>query len=136
MPLGDSENQSFLIVENRKVDTETGSVDSFLMLMPIILLSIMLFGLFQYGLVVNTLTNDAILIGRQLARSASGDNLESSAKRTILAQKLEVSDVHLMRFNLGNRVFLQLILVGRTFAIGPFQMTPSGKSITPVDFWE
>lgn len=119
----------------KQANADTGSVDFILILVPILIISITLFGLFQYGLAVNTLTHKAILIGRQLARFPEADNLERLTESELSALDVEVSDFHVMRYTLGNRVFIQLVLVGKTILSGITNVTPSGKSLTPVDNW-
>ena len=118
-----------------QANVDTGSVDFVLILVPILVISITLFGLFQYGLAVNTLTHQAILIGRQLAKFPDVDNLEMLTESRLSASDVEVSDFHVMRYTLGNRVFIQLVLVGKTILSGITNVTPSGKSLTPVDNW-
>jgi hypothetical protein len=114
---------------------ERGSVDSFLVLTPIVLTMILIFTLFEYGGSVNSLTNHATLVGRQLARYPSSMNLDDLTEKVLAKQEIDVSDYHVMRITLGRRTFIQLTLIGRKFDFGGYVLAPAGKSLTLVSSW-
>jgi hypothetical protein len=115
--------------------SENGSVESFLVFIPILLTSVVALSLFQYGIAANTLATDATLIGRQLTRYPENTNFEDATEMALKTQGITVSDFHVMRIILGKRVFIQLTLVGKKLGFGSFSIAPSGKSLTLVDSW-
>lgn len=116
-------------------DKESGTVDSFFILIPILFIATSLFSLFQYGVSQNELSSSATLVGRQIARQSNSDNLNEYAERIISQENLRVSDFHLMRYPIGNQIFIQLVLVGKPVRIGWTVLTPSARSLTLVDQW-
>lgn len=116
-------------------ESERGAVDSFLVFTPILLTMILVFALFDYGASTNELTNQAILVGRQLARYPDSSDLETLTEEVLVRQGINVSDFHVMRITLGNRIFIQLTLIGRKFDFGRYGVAPAGKSLTLVDYW-
>ena len=115
--------------------SESGVVDFVFILMPIMICTFSLIAMFQYGLAVNTLTHNSVMIGRELARFPDIENLEALTESKIRDSHIEISDYHVMRYSLGDHVFIQLILVGKPLRLGPSTITPSGKSLTPADSW-
>lgn len=114
---------------------EEGSVDSFLLIAPLMLAGLLLFGVFQYALSVNHLTSTATFIGRQIAREPHAENLDSLVSAKLRGIASEVSDFHVMRMKLGERTFIQLVVLGSAMSIGPIRVQPSGKSLTLQDDW-
>lgn len=119
----------------REIKNESGSIESYLVIAPVLLLVVGLIQLFQYGLAVNTLGLDATLVGRQLARTPDARDLNSIAEESISRNQILVDDFHVMRFNVGNQVVIQTILVGKPINFGMVHFTPSGKSLAVVDQW-
>ena len=124
-----------------RIDSEEGSVDSFLLIAPLMVVVLLLFGLFHYGLAVNEMTNIATLMGRELARDPYAKSIEALAQEKIRelngrgGQSAALSDFHVMYISMGGRTFLQLVLIGKGFKVGPFLVQPSSKSLTLVDDW-
>ena len=114
---------------------ESGAVDSFIILIPILFIATSLFSLFQYGVSQNELSSSATLVGRQIARQPNSDNLNDYAERIISHENLRVSDFHVMSYPMGNQIFIQLVLVGKPVRIGWTVLTPSARSLTLVDQW-
>ncbi len=114
---------------------DRGSVDSFLVLTPIVLTMMLVFVLFEYGGSVNSLTSHATLVGRQLARYPDSMNLEDLTEKVLMKQGINVSDFHVMRITLGKSTFIQLTLIGRKFDFGGYALAPAGKSLTFVSSW-
>ncbi len=114
---------------------ENGSVDALILIIPIIFLMIILISLFQYGMTLNRLHSSAILIGREIAREPEISHSPTRSQSLIEGHNLGVVDFHVMHFPIGNRVFIQLVLVGRTFNVGGFSITPSARSLTLQDSW-
>lgn len=119
----------------RSMREEGGFIDSFLILAPILLVTAVLIFLFHYGLTLNSLSLSAKLVGRQIAREPQNPDLSAFAEEVISREKIEVSDFHVMRFPIGNQVFVQLVLIGRTKNFGWWTLTPSAKSLTLADQW-
>ena len=115
--------------------SENGSVDALLFIIPIIFLMIILISLFQYGLTLNTLNSSAVLIGRDIAREPEMSGTTARVQSLIEEHNLEVVDFHIMNVPIGNRVFIQLVLIGKTFKVGRFSITPSARSLTLQDSW-
>lgn len=115
---------------------ETGSIDSFLTLIPVFLLVTSLFALFHYGLSQNELASSAALVGRQISRQSNAENLNELTQRIISEENLRVTDFHVMRYSIGKRNFVQLVLVGKPVRIGWTTLTPSARSLTLVDEWQ
>lgn len=118
-----------------RVRLEGGFIDSFLILAPILLVTALLIFLFSYGLTLNSLSLSAKLVGRQIAREPQRPDLSALAEEAISREKIEVADFHVMRFPIGNQVFVQLVLIGRTKNFGWWTLTPSAKSLTLADQW-
>ena len=104
-------------------------------LLPICLLVVTLFAIIQYGAATNSLVSASTLVGRQLARYPEVYDLESLAEEHLQRFDISISDFHVMRVVLGNRVFIQTILVGKKINVGSFSVAPSGRSLTLVDSW-
>ena len=121
-----------LQIPNKEYD-EAGFSEYALVMIPIIFLFISALSVFQYGIQVNTLTNDSILIGRELARIPKFANEEVLTAQIIENHNLEIDDFHIMRYKIGNREFLQTTLIGRTLSFGIFNIRAAGKSTTLVD---
>lgn len=115
---------------------EAGSIDSFLILIPTLMLTTSLLGIFHYGLTQNQLASSATLLGRQLARQPSVGNLNELTQKIISRENLGDVDFHVMRYPIGNQSFIQLVLVGRPVRIGWSTLTPSARSLTLVDQWQ
>ena len=116
-------------------DQDRGSVDAYLVLIPTVLVATAIFGLFQYGQITNSLALSAHLLGRQIARHPGNPNLISLTDFMIKKENLRISDFHVMRFPVGKRVFIQLVLVGETRNLLGIRATPSAKSLTVEDKW-
>ena len=114
---------------------DSGSVDAYLVLIPTVLVATAIFGLFQYGQITNSLALSAHLLGRQIARHPGNPNLISLTDFMIKKENLRISDFHVMRFPVGKRVFIQLVLVGETRNILGIKVTPSAKSLIVEDKW-
>jgi hypothetical protein len=114
---------------------EEGSIESFLVLIPILLTSVVVLSLFQYGITSNALAGEAMLVGRALARYPESADFEELTEQVLQRQGIKVSDFHVMRIVLGKRVFIQLTLVGKKLSIGSYSIAPSGKSLTLIDSW-
>ena len=99
------------------------------------LFAIALYSFFQYGFTINYLESSAILIGRQIARESQAENLVILAEVLIEKEGINVDNFHVMRYPIGDREFIQLVLVGRTVRIGTLAFTPSARSLTVVDQW-
>ena len=112
---------------------EAGFSESALVMIPIMFVFISALTVFQYGIQVNTLTNDSILIGRELARIPKFTNEEVFTAQIIENHKLKIDDVHIMRYKIGTREFLQTTLIGRPLSFGIFNIRAAGKSTTLVD---
>ena len=120
---------------NKVNNGELGSVDSTLLLIPTLLVAIAFYSLFQYGFTINYLHSNAIMIGRQIAREPRVENLNLFADALIKKEGVSATDFHVMRYPIGSRVFVQLVLVGRSLRVGPITLTPSARSLTVVDQW-
>lgn len=114
---------------------DRGSIDAYLVLIPTALVATLIFGLFNYGQSTNSLALSAHLVGRQIARHPGNPNLVSLTESIIKKENLNVSDFHVMRFPIGKRIFIQLVLVGETRKIWGFGITPSARSLTVEDKW-
>jgi hypothetical protein len=115
---------------------ESGAVDSFFMLIPILILVTSLFALFRFGLNQNELSSSATLIGRQITRQPNVENLTELTERVISRENLRIADFHVMRYPIGNQLFVQLVLVGEPIRIGWSALTPTARSLTLVDQWQ
>ena len=115
--------------------SENGSVDALLFIIPIIFLMIILISLFQYGLTLNTLNSSAVLIGRDIAREPEMSRTTARVQSLIEEHNLGVVDFHIMNVPIGDRVFIQLVLIGKTFKVGGLSITPSARSLTLHDSW-
>lgn len=120
----------------KKFSHEAGSIDSLLLLGPLLSVMLILFGLLQYGLSVNELNHTAALIGRQVAREPYSIEVVRLVTQKLQSQNVKVTDFHVMQIGLGNRTFIQLVLVGGKIRIGPIQVQPSGKSVILLDNWQ
>lgn len=114
---------------------EQGSVDSLLFIVPTIFFVIVLISVLDIGLTLNRLNSSAIYIGRQIAREPEISHSISLTQSIIENHKVDVVDFHIMHVPIGNRVFVQLVLVGKPFMIGRHSFTPSGRSLTLQDLW-
>lgn len=114
---------------------ENGSIESFLVFIPILLTSVIALSLFQYGITAHALASDATLVGRALARYPESSDFEELTEMVLLKQGISVSDFHVMRIVLGSRTFIQLTLVGKKISVGTYSIAPAGKSLTLVDSW-
>lgn len=112
---------------------DRGSVDSFLIFVPVVIVVAATLTLFQYGLAVNELSRNATFIGRELARTPIGPNSFPIAKSQVVAEQTGIADFHIMRYPIGDQTFIQLVLIGKPIRFAWFTMTPSGRSLTVVD---
>jgi hypothetical protein len=96
---------------------------------------IAILSLFQFALTVNKLNSSAILIGRELARDSGISHSLDRTQSLINSHDLDIKDFHVMHFPIGERVFLQLVLVGKDLRVGFFSVTPSARSLTLQDKW-
>ena len=114
---------------------EEGSIESFLVFIPILLTSVIVLSLIQFGITSNALAGEATLVGRALARYPESTDFEELTEQVLQKQGITVSDFHVMRIVLGKRVFVQLTLVGKKLSVGSYSIAPSGKSLTLIDSW-
>jgi hypothetical protein len=126
-------SSSFPPVLQFPTEGETGAVDSFFILIPLLLIATTLLALFQYGVSQNELTSRAILVGRELARYSDTEDFTAFTQEIISRDNLGVTDFHVLRYPIGNRTFIQLVLVGKPVPIGWTRVTPSARSLTLVD---
>jgi len=103
--------------------------------MPTVLVATIIFGLFQYGQTTNSLALSANMVSRQIARHPGSLNLISLTESIIQRENLPIKDFHVLRFRVGNRVFIQLILVGEEKKIWWMRVTPSARSLVVEDKW-
>jgi len=114
---------------------ERGSVDSHLVLIPTLLIAIALFTCFQYGLSINYLHSSAVFVGRQIAREPWNEEPSKLVEQILRQEGIVVQDFHLMRYPIGNRVFLHLVFAGKPIRLGTATFTPSARSLTVLDQW-
>ena len=114
---------------------ERGSVDSYLVLIPTLLIAIALYSCFQYGFSVNYLNSSAIFVGRQIARDPNNEEPARLVEQILKREGIEAQSFHVMRYPIGDRVFLHLLLVGKPIRLGPATLTPSARSLTVLDQW-
>ena len=114
---------------------EQGGVDALFLIVPTLILATSLYSLFQFGMAQNYLTSSATLVGRQLSREPDAQDLSALTQSIISSEKIRISDFHVMRFPIGNRIFIQLVLIGDSIRIGGLIATPSARSLTVMDQW-
>ena len=114
---------------------EVGNVDTLFLLVPTVLVATIILGLFQYGQTTNSLALSADMVSRQIARHPGSLNLISLTGNIIQKENLPIKDFHVLRFPVGNRVFIQLVLVGEEKKIWWMRVTPSARSLVVEDKW-
>jgi len=62
---------------------EEGSIESFLVFIPILLTSVVALSLFQFGITSNALAGDATLVGRALARYPESADFEGITEQVL-----------------------------------------------------
>lgn len=114
---------------------ESGAIDSFLILIPILMLTTSLFTLFRFGLNQNELSSSATFIGRQISRQPNIGNLTEVTESIISKENFRVASFQVMRYPIGSQLFIELILVGEPIHAGWSTLVPSVRSISLVDEW-